>query len=233
MTDEQKFFLSEILNAYDAMPTELQKSVENMFASINLTFDENKNVMYTNGEGAAQKILDGYQSLDLRKKMYIDAQDAILGLAEGLKSKMEYLRNTAGEVIGVIDKGTRKKYEIRSPSRLMRRLGGQITEGFALGLKDNGDMVENASKFVMRIPDEEMQKLSLRAQAAGAMTLPAVPPQASRTQPADMDAFAAVMVKALKDAGLTVQMDAKTVGYLTAPAVGKQLGFDAKRGKRN
>ena len=80
---------------------------------------------------------------------------------------------------------------------------------------------------------EEMQKLSLRAQAAGAMTLPAVPPQASRTQPADMDAFAAVMVKALKDAGLTVQMDAKTVGYLTAPAVGKQLGFDAKRGKRN
>lgn len=237
LTDEQKFFLSEILNAYDAMPSELQEAVQNMFSSMNLTFDENKNVMYTNGEGVAQKILDGYQNLDLRTKMYTDAKGTgmavIDGLLDGLKGKLEPLKKTTGEVIGVIDKVTKKKYEIRSPSRLMRRLGGYITEGFALGLKDNDRMVENASKLVARIPEEEMNKLSRRAQAAGAMTLPMVSPQAARAQSVDMNAFASVMVKALKDAGLTVQMDAKTVGYLTAPAVGKQLGFDAKRGKRN
>ena len=237
LTAEQKFFLSEILNAYDAMPSELQEAVENMFSSMNLTFDENKNVMYTNGEGVAQKILDGYQSLDLRTKLYTDAKGAgaaiMDGLAAGLKSKTEYLKKTTGEVVGVIDTETRKKYEIYSPSRLAKRRSGQIVEGYAIGLKDNAKLIENASKYVTRIPEEEMNKLSRRAQAAGAMTLPTVSPQANRTQSVDMDAFASVMVKALKDAGLTVQMDAKTVGYLTAPAVGKQLGFDAKRGKRN
>ena len=237
LTDAQKEQIALLISTYDLLEPEMQSRVKAALEGVGITFNENGDVLYTNAEGTAREVIAGWEAANIERALYTDGKNAgsavMRGLNDGMKANFETLKNTSGEVIGIIDTVTRKKYEIRSPSRLMRRLGGQITEGFALSLKDNGDMVENASKFVMRIPDEEMQKLSLRAQAAGAMTLPAVPPQASRTQPADMDAFAAVMVKALKDAGLTVQMDAKTVGYLTAPAVGKQLGFDAKRGKRN
>lgn len=237
LTDAQKEQITALISTYDVLPDEMKKRVEDALAGVGITFKKNGEVLYTDAEGTAREIIAGWEAANIQRELYTDGKNAgsavIDGINAGMKAKFETLKNTSDEVIGVIDKVTKKKYEIRSPSRLMRRLGGYITEGFALGLKDNDRMVENASKLVTRIPEEEMNKLSRRAQAAGAMTLPTVSPQANRTQSVDMDAFASVMVKALKDAGLTVQMDAKTVGYLTAPAVGKQLGFDAKRGKRN
>ena len=257
LTNAQKGQITALISTYDVLPDEMKKRVEDALAGIGITFDKNGKVLYTDAEGTAREIIAGWESSQLEEHLSVDpvlqlqidminrrrpemqkaAEEAgmavVDGLLIGLGSKFEALQKKSGEVIGVIDTVTKKKYEIRSPSRLMRRLGGYITEGFALGLKDNDTMVENASKLVTRIPEEEMNKLSRRAQAAGAMTLPTASPQAARAQSIDMNAFASVMVKALKDAGLTVQMDAKTVGYLTAPAVGKQLGFDAKRGKRN
>lgn len=237
LTDAQKEQITALISTYDVLPDEMKKRVEDALEGVGITFKENGDVMYTNAEGTAREIIAGWESANIQRELYTNGKTAgsavIDGINAGMKAKFETLKNTSDEVIGIIDTVTRKKYEIYSPSRLAKRRSGQIMEGYAIGLKDNAKLIENASKLVTRIPEEEMNKLSRRAQASGAMTLPMVSPQANRTQSVDMDAFASVMVKALKDAGLTVQMDAKTVGYLTAPAVGKQLGFDAKRGKRN
>ena len=221
------------LSVWDRLPDDMKAKMQETVEALGYGLDDEGNLVKEGADGLMQIIIDRFGNHTYVNNAYSAGAAIMDGLAAGLKSKTEYLKKTTGEVVGVIDTETRKKYEIYSPSRLAKRRSGQIVEGYAIGLKDNAKLIENASKYVMRIPEEEMNKLSRRAQAAGAMTLPMVSPQAARAQSVDMNAFASVMVKALKDAGLTVQMDAKTVGYLTAPAVGKQLGFDAKRGKRN
>lgn len=233
LTATQEENLMMFLSIWDRLPDDMKTKMQETVEALGYGLDDEGNLVKEGADGLMQIIIDRFGNRTYVNNAYSAGAAIMDGLVAGLRSKMSILQKESGEVIGVIDTVTKKKYEIRSPSRLMRRLGGYITEGFALGLKDNDTMVENASKLVTRIPEEEMNKLSRRAQAAGAMTLPTASPQAARAQSIDMNAFASVMVKALKDAGLTVQMDAKTVGYLTAPAVGKQLGFDAKRGKRN
>ena len=83
--------------------------------------------------------------------------------------------------------------------------------------------------MLIGIPEDAAEKLSMRASIADSHPTRTI--EIGQTvSGTDMQTFAMLMVQAFHASGLTVQMDAKTVGYLTASAVGKQLGFNAKRG---
>lgn len=255
LTKNQKEQITALISTFDVLEPETQEKVKSAFEAIGITFDKSGKVMYTDAAGTARKIIKGWEAAQIKTMMLTNLDDAMLaqideinrrrpemqaaaekagasvvdGLADGLKSKMEVLRNATGEVTGVIDKTTRHKLEVRSPSHLMRRHGKDTGKGLALGLLDEKADVEKASKILVGIPADDAKKLSMRASIANSYPTRAM--QAGQTvSGADMKTFAVLMVQAFAASGLTVQMDSKTVGYLTAAAVGKQLGFNAKRG---
>lgn len=68
------------------------------------------------------------------------------GYADGLRGQLRNVRSVAGEIARAVDEAIRKANEISSPSKLMKRLGKWIGEGYEMGLKDELGAVNAASQ---------------------------------------------------------------------------------------
>lgn len=66
------------------------------------------------------------------------------GLVTGILGKLGLMEAAGGKAAAAVDKGVKDKAEIKSPSRLMRRRGGEMGEGAALGLEDKEARVQAA-----------------------------------------------------------------------------------------
>lgn len=83
---------------------------------------------------------------------------------------MGFLQGAQGEKAGEklvedVEKGVKDKAEIKSPSKLFARLGGEVSKGFALGISEQSAAVEAASKKLVETVDVEASKLSLKIPA--------------------------------------------------------------------
>ena len=70
----------------------------------------------------------------------------IRGLIDGIGSKEDELNEKAESIANTITTKLEKALEIHSPSRVMARLGGFVTEGLAIGIEGNTKLVANASE---------------------------------------------------------------------------------------
>lgn len=70
----------------------------------------------------------------------------IRGLIDGIASKEEELNVKVESIANTITSKLEKALEIHSPSRVMARLGGFVTEGLAIGIEGNTKLVANASE---------------------------------------------------------------------------------------
>lgn len=67
------------------------------------------------------------------------------GLANGMRSALSEVTDTANELVAQADRAVRAKARIHSPSRLFAELGNYIGQGMAVGMNNSRGYVEDAS----------------------------------------------------------------------------------------
>ena len=126
-------------------------------------------VMYENGRYAIAgfvKGIDNQNRISLQPKMITIAKGIISdikreagpdkfreigtnimrGLIDGIASKEGDLKTKVESIANTITVKFQKALQIHSPSRIMARLGGFVTEGLAIGIEGNTELVANASE---------------------------------------------------------------------------------------
>ena len=126
-------------------------------------------VMYENGRYAIAgfvKGIDNQNKISLQPKMITIAKgvvsdikreagpdkfreigaNIIRGLIVGIASKEGDLKTKVESIANTITGKFQKVLQIHSPSRVMARLGGFVTEGLAIGIEGNTELVANASE---------------------------------------------------------------------------------------
>ena len=126
-------------------------------------------VMYENGRYAIAgfvKGIDNQNKISLQPKMITIAKgvvsdikreagpdkfreigaNIIRGLIVGIASKEGDLETKVESIANTITRKFQKVLQIQSPSRIMARLGGFVTEGLAIGIEGNTELVANASE---------------------------------------------------------------------------------------
>ena len=126
-------------------------------------------VMYENGRYAIAgfvKGIDNQNKISLQPKMATIAKgvvsdikreagpdkfreigtNIIRGLIDGIASKEGDLNTKVESIANTITRKFQKVLQIHSPSRIMARLGGFVTEGLAIGIEGNTELVANASE---------------------------------------------------------------------------------------
>lgn len=76
--------------------------------------------------------------------LHSNGVNIVSGFVSGLSSMLGSVASIASQIASTVDAAIRKKNEIKSPSRLMMRLGGYITEGFAIGIEEEIPKVQVA-----------------------------------------------------------------------------------------
>ena len=126
-------------------------------------------VMYENGRYAIAgfvKGIDNQNKISLQPKMITIAKGIVSdikreagpdkfreigtnimrGLIDGITSKEGDLKAKVESIANTITGKFQKALQIHSPSRIMARLGGFVTEGLAIGIEGNTELVANASE---------------------------------------------------------------------------------------
>ena len=126
-------------------------------------------VMYENGRYAIAgfvKGIDNQNKISLQPKMITIAKGIVSdikreagpdkfreigtnimrGLIDGIASKEGDLKTKVESIANTITAKFQKVLQIHSPSRIMARLGGFVTEGLAIGIEGNTELVANASE---------------------------------------------------------------------------------------
>ena len=126
-------------------------------------------VMYENGRYAIAgfvKGIDNQNKISLQPKMITIAKGIVSdikreagpdkfreigtnimrGLIDGIVSKEGDLKTKVESIANTITGKLQKALQIHSPSRIMARLGGFVTEGLAIGIEENTELVANASE---------------------------------------------------------------------------------------
>ena len=126
-------------------------------------------VMYENGRYAIAgfvKGVDNQNKISLQPKMITIAKGIVSdikreagpdkfreigtnimrGLIDGIASKEGDLKTKVESIANTITGKLQKALQIHSPSRIMARLGGFVTEGLAIGIEGNTELVANASE---------------------------------------------------------------------------------------
>lgn len=90
------------------------------------------------------KVVDYFT--DLREKMIQKGKDFISGFIEGVTSMIKEATDTVTEFCESAVDAINNFFDIGSPSRVMRELGGFVGEGFNLGLEDQINGAKTAAK---------------------------------------------------------------------------------------
>lgn len=75
-------------------------------------------------------------------------ENAAAGLADGISNKKNLVIEAAKKIAEAAEKATANRLEVRSPSRVFRRLGSHLPEGLAKGMLDRFKDVVNAGKEI-------------------------------------------------------------------------------------
>lgn len=86
------------------------------------------------------------RTTDLVTAMESNGENVTLGFARGLIAPwaLTQVQDNAGKISDIADRAARARAQIHSPSRVAMVTGGFYTEGYALGIINNKDMVINA-----------------------------------------------------------------------------------------
>ena len=75
--------------------------------------------------------------------------DFAQGFIEGVRATLDEAKEAGAEIIDAADQGVRDQGEIRSPSRLAKRLGRWFARGFGVGIEEEADNLEERGREVV------------------------------------------------------------------------------------
>lgn len=150
--------------------------------------------------------------------------DICAGLAAGLESGISLIHEKAYKVADVANTQFSSYYEIASPSRLMKRQGGFITEGLAIGLEKGlnsplsamsnmSDKLHHAFNSDFDINTYLMPAVSSLMSGIGYRTMSSYDMN-SYTDTTDYEAIGKEVAKAIGDSGIRVEVGRREFGRL-------------------
>lgn len=83
-------------------------------------------------------------SLNAYDEMYKDGANSVQGFINGANSKLESVKRAFQKLGETAQRETEKTWNMHSPSKVMEKYGEYVTEGFAIGILKELDVVENA-----------------------------------------------------------------------------------------
>ena len=137
-----------------------------------------------------------------------------IGLANGMRSTLGTVQAVAAQLARAAEQAVIAKAKIGSPSRVFRKLGAFIGEGFAIGIESMERNVEQVSARLVSIPDTP-------AIVGAGMNNYSVPIAEMRSE----YSYTPVIYV---NAEVTSVMDGREVGYGTARYVQEKNNNDAK-----
>ncbi len=111
---------------------------------------------------------------DVHDDMVTAAENSADGYIEGWENRAPAIQSTVARIMSGVGGTTARVLAIKSPSRVMRSLGGYTAEGFALGIRDNETLVRAAAESMAGAAVPRMGAGGASAgagRAAGAVTL--------------------------------------------------------------
>ena len=101
------------------------------------------------------------------KWLYSIGASIVQGLIDGIGSLAGWVKQKVEDLAGLIPKWARKKLGIASPSKVMRTIGQQVSQGLALGITDGAAAVSDTATKVAATVAASMSKMfKNKAQAA-------------------------------------------------------------------
>lgn len=83
-------------------------------------------------------------SLDAYQEMYKDGANSVQGFINGANSKLESVKRAFKKLGETAQRETEKTWNMHSPSKVMEKYGEYVSEGFAIGILKELDVVEDA-----------------------------------------------------------------------------------------
>lgn len=109
---------------------------------------------YTKGYEIGEQVKSGMGSVSV----YETGANFGQGFVNGINSKIDDVKIAGGALALAASMATANVGEVRSPSRVMHRIGGYFGEGFALGIRDKTSRVTSVSE---KIADTAVQAMSM------------------------------------------------------------------------
>lgn len=117
-------------------------SITGLFTGITTTFTTTVLPWFS---GLPGQITQAAMGLITNNPLYTIGKQIIEGFLLGLQAAGAALPNVMNGIMSVIPQGIKDFFHLGSPSKLTKELGGFVTQGFALGLTDQVQMVKDAS----------------------------------------------------------------------------------------
>ena len=146
--------INTAINFFSQLPTKIGTFLSNSITKMSQFVRD----LGSKGLEAAKNLISNITSglSGLPSKMLEIGKNIIQGLINGVTSMAKTLVNKVKGVIDDAIEGAKKLLGINSPSRVFMEIGEYTSEGMAIGIEQNEDMVQKASENMVNtaIPDE-------------------------------------------------------------------------------
>ena len=104
-----------------------------------------KNIFISLWNGIKTVVVNAFEGLRTLHNMLLEiGTDIIQGLIDGIKGRIERVREIAGEIAETVKNRIKEALSIRSPSQVMREYVLNISEGLSTGMQDGLSFVEGS-----------------------------------------------------------------------------------------
>lgn len=146
--------INTAINFFSQLPTKIGTFLSNSITKMSQFVRD----LGSKGLEAAKNLISNITSglSGLPSKMFEIGKNIIQGMINGVKNMASKVVDSVKGVVDNAISGAKKLLGIKSPSRVFMEIGAYTSEGMALGIEQNEDMVQKASENMVNtaIPDE-------------------------------------------------------------------------------
>lgn len=174
--DADEETLQEQLDYYETYYEQMVYAVENNGAKITQAEFDTIQQLIDMSKTELSKVKGEFvaQTEDWASTMFNVGQDMSIGVARGMRAELAQVKEAARGVAEAARTTIVNIMDIASPSKVMSKLGGFVSEGFAEGIADNASMVEDAMTRLTGIDADISKSSGAQVMAAGTGSAPIV-----------------------------------------------------------
>jgi phage-related protein len=216
--------INAVVNYFTQLPGQIMTYLSQCVSTMT-TWGSNMLSEATTGmQSVFNGIVDTFTSLPSR--MAEIGTNIVAGIKQGISDAWSSMTGWLGGLCDSFITGVNKKFDIHSPSRVMRQIGQYVGDGFALGI---GDTVNSISKQANAIADAAMPNVNAGSYDMGVNYSPIGGNNVSSTG-SNMDMLLAKMDEMTKAiSNMQVLIDGRPAGKILTPYISNNLAFNNNR----
>ncbi len=245
ITAEQQRLAQALVQAFETLPEDLRAEALEMMEAFGFGLNEKGEWVYTTAEGIVLKLGNIFNDPSIHDGTYSAGLNAGEGFNQGLASMEGEITHTAKRLAGTVEGVMGSVLEIRSPSRVMKRLGVYTAEGFEEGLREGIPKVEAMSDKLAEAALAQEETINRKLAAMIPWLNSPVPSLETRAAlygeggpfyQGSPSSVAAGRQGSAPMANIVINLDGKTIGHVVTPVVSQEIQTQtvlAARGRGN